>query len=115
MKSNPERDRDEALRGVLREWRVDPPLPPRFQEQVWQRIRRAENEAGSVPWTGLSRFLERAWLRPRIAFACLSVFLALGMAAGALAAQAKTSRLNAELGSRYVQSVDPYRSGAALP
>jgi hypothetical protein len=100
---------------LLREWRVDAPLPPRFQEQVWRRIERAAARPESPPRTLLSRLLGGALPCPGFAFACLAVFLALGMAAGAWAAQRKTSRLDSELGLRYVQSIDPYRAGNSAP
>jgi len=37
MKTNQTPDND-PLHSVLREWHVSAPLPPGFQEQVWQRI-----------------------------------------------------------------------------
>ena len=115
MKPNSEPENDEPLRSVLREWRVDAPLPPQFQEQVWQRIERAETKPQSGPWAGLLRLLEVVLPRPKFAFAYLLVFLAFGVGAGAVAAQLKTNRLDSELGLRYVQSVDPYRADSSQP
>ncbi len=115
MKYNSEPENDDPLRKVLREWKVDVPLPPRFQEQVWQRIARAEIQPQSPPWAALLRLLESVLPRPKFAVACLLVFLALGVAAGAVAAHLKTNRLDSELSLRYVQSVDPYRADSSQP
>ena len=115
MKPNPNPESDERLRTVLRSWVVDTPLPPRFQEQVWQRIDRAELRPDSPFWAGLLRLIEVALPRPKIAFAYVSVLLAVGVTAGAWAAQVKTNRTKTDLGLRYVQSVDPYRAVASIP
>ena len=48
------KDPDEPLDAVLRGWKVDSALPPRFQEQVWRRIARAEADGKDVVWSGLS-------------------------------------------------------------
>ena len=82
MKRNQDPEDDRSVDKVLGEWVVDAPLPPRFQEQVWQRI--AKTEARPEP-------------------------------SGAWAAQRETTRLNAALGSQYVQSVNPYHTGSMTP
>lgn len=115
MNKNPNSGEDPALRKVLREWTVDAPLPPRFHEGVWQRLARADRRAAPAGWTGLWRLIEVALPRPKFAFAYLSAVLALGVAAGSWAAQAKTSRLDSELSLRYVQLIDPYRADTAQP
>lgn len=45
----------------------------------------------------------------------MAALLFLGVAAGSLAAQARSSQLNAALSERYVQSIDPYRAGIPQP
>ena len=111
-KQNPEDD--PALRRVLHEWKADAPLPPRFQEGVWRRIEQAERDAEALGlWAALSRWLEAVLPRPKFALSYVCAVLVLGLAAGSFAAQAATKRVNAELGARYVQSVDPYRSGGS--
>ncbi len=115
MKWNQDPERDERLRALLRSWVVDIPLPPRFQERVWQRIERADLQRESPFWAGLLRLVEVALPRPKVAFAYVTVLLALGITAGAWAVQAKTSRTDAALGLRYVQSVDPYKAPASNP
>jgi hypothetical protein len=109
--ANPEGD--PALRHVLRQWRVDASLPPRFQEQVWQRIARSETQPGTSLWAVLSRWVEVTLPRPKLALAYVSLILAIGVAAGSFAAQSATRRFNAELGHRYVASLDPYYADAA--
>jgi hypothetical protein len=108
-------DNDEHLRAVLRGWVVDTPLPPRFQDQVWQRIARAEVRPESGFWTGLIRLVEVALPRPKIALSYVSTLLVLGVAAGSMAAQVRSSHVNADLSARYVQSLDPYRADTSQP
>ena len=100
---------------MLREWVVDTPLPPRFQEQVWKRIARTEARPSPGFWTSFSRWLEVALPRPKVAFAYIAALLVLGVAAGSVTAQVKSSQLNAALGERYVQSIDPYRAEIPQP
>jgi hypothetical protein len=108
----------EPLRRTLREWRVTEPLPPRFQEGVWRKIQQAE--AGAAPATATAGWtLFKAWLaaavpRPAVAVAYLSVLLVAGMAAGYRQARQVTAHLDNELGSRYVQSVDPYQKPSRI-
>jgi hypothetical protein len=115
MKPNSGPENDEALREVLRQWSVDTPLPPRFQQQVWKRIEQAEAQPT------LSMLLRSALLtlltthRPKFAFAYLTALLVLGLAAGGVAAQARNSRLDSELSQRYVQSIDPFRADTPRP
>ncbi len=108
-------DNDEQLRSVLRRWVVDTPLPPRFQEQVWQRIARAEAGPGTGFWAAVSRLIEVALPRPKVAFSFIAALLVLGVAGGSVAAQVRSSQLNAALSVRYVQSIDPYRSDMPQP
>jgi hypothetical protein len=116
MTPNPRSEsNDVQLNSLLREWVVDAPPPPRFQELVWQRIARTEARATRGFWVGLSQWLEVALPRPKIAFAYLTALLVLGMTAGSVAAQLKSSHLNAALSARYVQSIDPYREAVPQP
>jgi hypothetical protein len=110
---NPEGD--PALRQVLRQWRVDVPLQPRFREQVWQRIACSETLPQPSLWAVLSRWIELMLPRPKLAFAYVSVVLAIGVVAGSVAAQSATRRVNAGLGQRYVALLDPYHATNAAP
>ena len=98
------------MREVLREWKVEAPVPPRFKEGVWRRIEQAEKAAGPGLWARVEHVLEAVLPRPKFAFACVAVLLAVGVLGGTFAAQATTRRQNAELGLRYVQSLDPYQT-----
>ena len=88
-------------------------MPPRFQEQVWRRIERAELSPQSPFWARLFRLVEVMLPRPKVAFAYVSILLLLGITAGAWAAQVKTHHTEADLGSRYVHSIDPYNATGA--
>jgi hypothetical protein len=103
-----EANQEERLTSALRKWVVDAPLPPRFQEAVWQRIARAETPTPAAAGSGLRRWLELL-PRPKFAFAYLAVLLAAGLAAGSWAAQARASHVASDLSSRYVQAIDPFR------
>lgn len=114
MNANRNPKSEDALDRVLRQWTVTTPLPPRFQEQVWQRIAKTETrtEPAPAPWAALWRLIEVVLPRPKFAYAYLAVLLVTGVAAGSVAAQIKSNRLDSELGMRYVQSIDPFRAGA---
>jgi hypothetical protein len=115
MKPNREPQSEESLGRALRRWTLEAPLPARFQEQVWQRIARAETQPQLTFRAGLLRSLEAVLLRPKIALSYVAAVLALGVAAGAVAAQIKTGHLDASLRARYVQSVNPYPVDASQP
>lgn len=110
MNSNHEPEPEERLEQVLSAWTVDSPLPPRFQEQVWRRIAQAENQPRSALRAGLARLVAVALPRPRFAVAYLGILLGVGIATGSWVAQLKTDHLNADLGSRYIQTIDPYQA-----
>lgn len=113
-----ESENPDPLRRVLSEWRVTEPLPPRFQAGVWRKIQQAE-ASGKPVATATAWMLFKAWLaaalpRPAVAVAYLSVLLVAGMAAGYRQARQTTAHLDNELGSRYVQSVDPYQKPSGI-
>ncbi len=105
----------DPLDKVLTEWKLAAPLPPGFQEQVWQRIakdeRKPERRAAGTLWRLIAVLLPR----PQFAYAYLAALAAFGVAAGSWAAQIKTSRLDSQLSVRYVQSIDPYRGDTSPP
>jgi hypothetical protein len=109
---NEEADNEKRLSQTLRQWTVTTPLPPRFEQQVWRRIERAQTqpEAGILEF--VVGFVQNVLLRPKFAYAYAALLLALGVAAGSLAAHSETNRLSAALGSRYIQSIDPYYAAA---
>jgi len=112
MKTNNPQGDDAPLDALLQEWKPKPSLPPRFQEQVWRRIERAET--APVPTVTLAQ-LFAAWLanklpRPALATAYVAVLLVIGASVGWSQARQETARVTIELGARYAQAVDPYQS-----
>jgi len=112
MKTNNPHGDDAPLDALLQEWKPKPSLPPRFQEQVWRRIERAET--APTPTVTLAQ-LFAAWLatklpRPALATAYVAVLLVVGASVGWSQARQETARITTELGARYAQAVDPYQS-----
>ena len=111
--ANQHSENDHALNKVLKQWPVNAPLPPRFQEQVWNRIARVEARPGTVTiWNLVRSLIETNLPRPKFAYSYVAILVLLGVVSGARAAQREAGRLNADLGSRYVQSIDPYHKVA---
>ena len=113
MNANQDPEKDQAVDSALKEWVVDAPLPPRFQEQVWQRIARAE--VSTSIWRRLPRLIGTHLPRPGFAYSYVAILVLVGVVSGALAAQHATHRLNAALGAQYMQSVDPFKMVAMNP
>ncbi len=115
MKPNSKPEDKESLDKLMQEWQVDMPLPPRFQEQVWQRIARSEAQPEPSFRGWFTRWLELVLPRPKTAVAYVAALLVLGMAAGTVAAQVKSTHVEANLSARYVQSVNPYQAEVTQP
>lgn len=115
MKPNQQPDAGKNLQAALRQWTVDAPLPPRFQDRVWQRIQRAEAQPAGGLWRNLLSSLETMLPRPRVALSYVATLVILGVAAGFVAGQVQSGHLNSTLSQRYVQSVDPYHGEVARP
>ena len=100
--NNPNPD-DAKLSSLLRDSRVTPALPPRFQENVWRRIADAETRkaADSLGWL---EALICAVLRPRLAFAAVAALVILGALLGARDGN-QLARHDAQV--RYLASVAP--------
>lgn len=110
MKEN-EPQHDEALRKLLKEWRADACLPPRFQETVWQRIEQAEHlRRPAVPsvWATINHWISTALARPAFAASYVAILLAIGVTAGWAQARQETTHVKDKLGQRYVRALDPY-------
>lgn len=101
-------ENDEHLRTALRKWEVDAVLPPRFQEQVWKRISREESKASNF-WPIFSRWVEKAFSRPALAFSYVVILLLIGLATGLMRAQSRSTAAKAQWRAAYVQAVDPYQ------
>ena len=110
MKTNEPGNHDEALRKVLKEWRTEVALPPRFQEGVWQRIERAESQAVSSVWAVIAHWVGTVLPRPALAVSYVAVLLTIGLTAGWAQAHQTNARVKGELGERYVRVLDPYHT-----
>ena len=110
MKTNEPNNRDDALRKVLKEWRADATLPPRFQESVWQCIERAQTSAAPSIWGVVAHWIGTILPRPALAAAYVALLLVIGGTAGWTQAHQTNARVNSELGERYVHELDPYQA-----
>jgi len=108
MNDSPENN--EPLRKSLQLWKVSNTLPPRFQERVWRRIARSQTEAAQPWWAGLVGWFDAALPRPAVATSYLAMLVLLGLVAGWHQAKEVKTRLDSQMGVRYVQAVDPYQT-----
>jgi len=112
MKTDNSNENDAPLRALLREWQPEASLPPRFQEQVWRRIERAET-APAPPVslaTVFANWIATMLPRPALATAYMAVLLVVGASVGWSRARQETARVTVELSARYAQAVDPYQA-----
>jgi hypothetical protein len=100
--------KDEPITGILQKWRVGLTVPSGFQRKVWQRI-----EASRAPESvaGFRAFWR--WLFPtaavwQLAAATACVAMLLAGTLGTSTARAEAEQKRAELGQRYVATIDPY-------
>ncbi len=100
---------DPLLRTTLRTWEIKEALPPRFEEQVWQRIARQETQLRVKWWSNLSSWLNRVMARPTLAASYITVLLAAGLLAGYWQARVANAHVSEQLSTRYVQLLDPYQ------
>jgi hypothetical protein len=105
MKNEPAND--PQLSKALQAWKATSSLPPGFQDQVWNRISRAEARPGF--WERINEFLTVALPRPAVAGAYVAVLLFAGLGAGWWQVREHSDRVERDLAKRYVQAVDPYQ------
>lgn len=113
MKNNKPSKSDEALSELLKEWRTDATLPPRFQESVWRRIELAEQPSPSATpsaWTVVAHWIGTMLPRPALAVSYVAVLLAVGLTVGWTQGKQQSARVKGELGERYVRVLDPYQT-----
>jgi hypothetical protein len=104
MKTNNQPPDDARLRALLRESRVEPELPPGFQNAVWRRIERAEKSMPGRPTADWLDALAAWFLRPRRALATAAVMLVLGLSLGIVRGANSANDLAKE---RYLDAVSP--------
>ena len=102
-------ENDPVLQSALKQWTVTEPLPPRFNERVWQGIARAEGLESANTWSTITNWLTRSLARPSMAVSYIVLLLGVGLLAGHWQAQIKSNHESETLSSRYVQMVDPYQ------
>lgn len=99
---------DVKLKQLLGEWSLQQPVPPRFQERVWQRIEGAESGQATAAETGFAGWLTVLFARPAFAVICVTVLLLAGWTTGFVRANRDAARMDTQLAQRYVAMVDPY-------
>jgi hypothetical protein len=101
---------DQGLRQALHQWKVESSLPPRFQEQVWRRIERAEVQVQVPAWMLLWQRLTAALARPTPAISYVAVLLFAGLLAGYWQARVTRAQAEEQMGARYVQVVSSFQN-----
>jgi hypothetical protein len=108
----------DPLDELLKSWKVEASLPPRFQEQVWRRIACAEEEPA---WPVSAWLLRLAALganllrKPVGAAAYVSVLLAIGILAGVWRSDHYANQTEAAWRTAYLQAVTPTPSLESQP
>ena len=103
MKEENLKNEDPQLSRLLRDWRVNEQLPPRFQERVWNRIEAVEAPAREIkPW------FATLFLKPAFATVAATLLMLAGLTTGYLRANHDSSRMDQQLAHRYVASMNPY-------
>lgn len=114
-RERPDQDH-EPVRTLLREWQITASLPPRFAENVWRRIEKAEpallSATNPTPWTVLKTWMTAKLRRPVFAYSYVSLLLVTGLLAGYRHARVERAAGERALASRYVQAVDPFQKSA---
>jgi len=93
---------------VLKEWRTDATLPPRFHEGVWRRIEWAQAPVAPSVWAVIAQWIGTVLPRPALAASYVAVLVAIGVTVGWAQAHQETARVKDELSQRYVRVLDPY-------
>ncbi|MCX6895590.1 MAG: hypothetical protein NTZ16_08870 [Verrucomicrobia bacterium] len=101
---------DPQLSRLLKDWQVNEPLPPRFQERVWKRI-----EAAEAPGRETQSWFAALFLRPAFATAAATLLLLAGLSAGYLRANHDAAHWDEQLAQRYLTAMNPYAAEKPLP
>src|SRR5262245_31148778 len=102
-------EEDKGLSELLATWQARGSLSPRFQEQVWHRISKAETRKPKVYGAGLLRWLETVFARPALAISYVTLLLFVGLGAGLWQAHDQVVQSERTWRARYMQMVDPYQ------
>lgn len=110
MKTEDGNCESDRLDELLGSWKVEAPLPPRFQEQVWRRIARAEEKPAWLVSAWVLRLVElgaNLLRKPVGATTYFSVLLALGVLAGVWRSGQYADQTEAAWRTAYLQAVTP--------
>ncbi len=113
MSHDQSQNREARMNSLLQTWRVEIPLPPGFQQNVWRRIAREESPESRVKWTfwqAVSDWVQSAFSHPAMAVSYVAVLLFAGLTTGYFQAQGASARAESTWRALYVQSVDPYQA-----
>ena len=98
----------DPIRELLQAWKFDAQIPPRFQAEVWSRIRAWTEEEADMSLAAFIRWLFPSPAAWQLAAATAVAMLAVGASLGSVAANASNERSRVALAERYVETVDPY-------
>jgi len=99
---------NEKLRLLLKQWKSGAALPPRFEEEVWLRIERAEAQRPVSPVALIWVWITAKLTRPGFAVGYVALFLFLGISAGSLRGRAELKQISALLRQQYFQMLEPF-------
>ena len=108
MNTNEPDNRDDPLHKLLKEWRAESSLPPRFQEAVWRRIERAQSPTPPSLRLVIAHWIGAVLPRPALAASYMAALLIVGVTAGWAQAHQSNTHVRDELAQRYVRVLDPY-------
>jgi hypothetical protein len=108
MTTDEPNDRDDALRKLLKEWRMETSVPLRFEEQVWRRIERAQLPSPPSLRLVIAHWIGAVLPRPALATSYVAALLVVGLTTGWAQAHQANTHVRDELSQRYVRVLDPY-------
>src|SRR5260370_17223522 len=107
MKENRRFEKDEALSKLLKTWKPEAELPPRFQEVVWNRISCADDARALTLWQAVGGWFEKTFSRPALAISYVAVLLFAGLGAGYRHGEGKTPQPASDGRTHYPQPLTP--------
>jgi hypothetical protein len=96
---------DQSLRKALDQWKIDKPLPPRFQQEVWRRL--DQKTRTPTVWKAWQIWLESIFAKKSVALSYITVLLLAGLTVGYFQGKAHERSWREQWAQQYVQSLDP--------
>ena len=106
----PNQSTDKALTELLAQWKVKAPLPPRFQEAVWQRIERMQTPTKPSVWAVITHWIGTVLSRPMLTASYLAVLITVGATVGWAQSRQEITSVKDRLSQRYIHVLDPYQA-----